>query len=108
MNAGRPLLLVALVSTALALGGCGHVVVLDEAQFGPSAYVVECNDDAQCLARMARVCPDGYEVFRPGLVGVGAVLAADVATESLVREPARAIGLDVPSPRRHYIHCTGA
>jgi hypothetical protein len=90
---------------ALALGGCGHVVALDESQFGPSTYVVECQDDAQCLRRIARVCPDGAEEFRPGPVGVGAVLAADVPTEAFIREPARAMGLDVPSPRRRFVRC---
>ncbi len=103
MSAGRSLLLVALAS--LSLSACGHVVALDEAQFGPEAYVIECQDEAQCRARMARVCPAGYEGLNPGLVGVGAVLAADVTTEALVRGPARAVGIDIPSPNRRYIRC---
>jgi hypothetical protein len=109
MGAGRSHRPIALAATLLApllvLGGCGHVVALDESQFGPSTYVVECNEDAQCLQRMARVCPGGYQAFRPGAVEVGAVLAADVPTEAFVREPARAMGLDVRTPRRRYIRC---
>lgn len=105
MQSARFLVLIALT---LAAGGCGHVVALDEAQFGPATYVVECQDDAQCLRRIAQVCPDGYEALQPGVVAVGAVLAADAPTEALVREPARAMGLDVPSPRRRFVRCLAA
>ncbi len=103
MTPRRSLLPVCLA--VLLTSACGHVVALDEAQFGPDAYVIECQDEAQCVTRMARVCPDGYEGLNPGLVGVGAVLAADVTTEALVRGPARAVGIDVPAPNRRYIRC---
>ncbi len=105
MKAGGLAAAVATLVGALAVGGCGHVTALDAAQFGPSRYVVECHDDDQCARRMSRVCPGGYEAFRPGVVGIAAIVTADAPAEALVREPARALGLDVETPRRRYIRC---